>query len=181
MPRATAVPVTPSVVTWAVNESGYPLDELAAATGVSLEVIRSWEEGKRQPNLTQLRAFAHKLKRPLATFLLPQAPKLPLPPLEFRSPPGVERRQLNPSERRSVRDAARLQRVLSWMMRELRQPKVDIPRVSTKAAIESEAAQAHMSGAPTPCGVVRGRRTTQSRAPHPERRRLGPLDLAWPP
>jgi len=142
MPRATAVPVTPLVVTWAVTDSGYPLDELAAVAGVSPEAITSWGAGESQPSLTQLRALANKIKRPLATFLLPEPPKLPAPMLEFRSPPGVERRQLNPSERRAVRDAARLQRVLSWIVSELRLGQDKVPRVSTRAAIENEAARA---------------------------------------
>ncbi len=144
MPRATAVPVTPSVLTWAVTDSGYPLDELAAVAGVSPDVITSWGAGESQPSLTQLRALANKIKRPLAAFLLPRPPELPSPLLEFRSPPGAERRQLNPSERRNVRDAARLQRVLSWMVRELRLPQVNVPRVSIRAAIEGEAAQARV-------------------------------------
>jgi Zn-dependent peptidase ImmA (M78 family) len=142
MPRATAVPITPSVMTWAISESGYPLDELAAATGVSPGTIKLWQAGESQPSLTQLRALASKVKRPLAAFLLPRPPQLPLPPLEFRGPPGEQRSRLNPDERRGVRDAARLQRVLSWILGELGRPKLEVPRVSIKAAIDREAADA---------------------------------------
>lgn len=142
MPRATVVPVTPPVVKWALEESGYPIDEVAAATGVSSKVIRSWEAGETKPTLTQLRAFANKLKRPVAAFLLPRPPRLPLPALEFRRAPGESRRHLNPDERRMVRSAARLQRVLSWINGELHRPEVALPRTSIQASTETAATEA---------------------------------------
>lgn len=135
------MPVTPSVMRWAVDESGYPLEELAAATGVTSATIESWRAGASQPSLTHLRALASKLKRPLAAFLLPHPPRLPVPALEFRRAPGEQRRHLNPDERRLVRSAARLQRVLSWINRELQRPQVGLPRASIKASAESAAVE----------------------------------------
>ncbi len=139
MSRAVAVPVTPSVLTWAVKESGYTHDELAAAVRVPPDEIRSWEAGEHQPNLTQLRALSGKLKRPMAAFLLPRPPRQATPALEFRRAPGEARSQLNADERRMVRAAARLQRVLSWINRELHRPPVLLARVGTRGSAETAA------------------------------------------
>ena len=137
--RATVVPVTPSVVKWALEESGYPVDEVAAAAGVAPATIRAWEAGDEKPALSQLRAFASKLKRPLATFLLPRPPRVLIPALEFRRAPGEARKQLSPDERTMVRLAARLQRVLSWINRELHNAPVDLPRTGIKASTQTAA------------------------------------------
>ena len=142
MSRATAVPVTPSVVEWAVAESGYSLDELAAATDVPADKIGSWAAGDSQPTVTQLRALAGKVRRPLATFLLPRPPRQAKPALRFRAPPGSTRRDLNPSERLRVREAARLQRVLSWMAGELHLPPPGIPRLRPTGSAEKHASEA---------------------------------------
>jgi len=118
-------------VRWAVEESGYSADELARAASVPPEAIEEWANGQRRPLLTQLRKLAAKLKRPLATFLLPKPPNSAVPAVEFRSPPGTERRELNPVERRSLREAARLQRMVSWIAKELKQGPPNLPRVRT--------------------------------------------------
>ncbi len=140
MPHATQVPVTPSVVKWALSESGYQRDELAAASGVSPATVESWATGDAKPTLTQLRAFANKLKRPIATFLLPRPPRLLVPTLELRRAPGERRTELNADERRLVRTAARLQRVLSWMGRELERPSAEIRRIAITVSAETAAA-----------------------------------------
>jgi Zn-dependent peptidase ImmA (M78 family) len=140
---------------WAIAESGYSIEELAAATRVSPEAVRDWEAGRIQPGLTQLRALASKLKRPLATFMLPGPPALPTPTLEFRHPPGVKRRALNPEERRRVREATRLQRVLTWLTSELKRQEVDLPRVSAASSAEREAKAARSRLLPTAVGQKR--------------------------
>jgi len=129
MGRGTEVPITPSVLQWAVEESGYSVDELAQATRVPLDATKEWGTGKSRPLLTHLRKLAAKLKRPFATFLLPKPPKSTVPAVEFRRPPGSERRELNPVERRSLREAARLQRIVSWIAKELNQGPPNLPRV----------------------------------------------------
>lgn len=119
MGRATEVPVTPSVLRWAIEESGYDPEQLAHAVGVDLAVLQKWISGGSKPNLTHARKLANKLHRPFAALLLPGPPESRPLAVEFRHPIGDER-ELNPWERRYLRRAARLQEVLSWLASELK-------------------------------------------------------------
>ena len=133
MPRPT-VPVTGTVVEWAIREAGYDLAALAKKLKVPADVLRAWTKESAQPRLTQLRKLAAQVKRPLATFLLPKPPVVAAPAVEFRSPPGTERRELNPAERRYLREAARLQRFLSWLAKEMGDAPVTLPQERTQTA-----------------------------------------------
>lgn len=126
-PRKT-VPVTAAVVDWAIRESGYSTEDLAAQLKVPEETLRGWATGEAQPGLTQLRNLAAKIKRPVAAFLLPAPPVSIQPTVAFRSPPGANRRELSPVERRYLREARRLQRFLSWVAKELGEEPVDLHR-----------------------------------------------------
>src|SRR5713101_4165303 len=126
MGRATEVPVTPSVLRWAIEESGYDLEHIAHAVGVRLAVLEQWASGDSKPNLTHARKLASKLHRPFAALLLPAPPESRPLPVEFRHPIG-DQRELNPSERRHLRRAARFQEVLSWLARELEFDKPQTP------------------------------------------------------
>ena len=124
MGRAVEVPVTPSVIRWAIDESGYSVDDLALGLGVNSATLNDWAAGVSRPTLTHARKLAAKLHRPFAALLLPAAPeKRPLP-VEFRHS-AAQRRALNPSERRYLRRAARFQEVLGWLVREL---EIEMPR-----------------------------------------------------
>jgi Zn-dependent peptidase ImmA (M78 family)/transcriptional regulator with XRE-family HTH domain len=133
VPPGTFVPVTPSVVKWAVEHSGYTLDALALAIGVSPEALRAWATGQLRPKLGELRKLASQLDRPLATFLLPEPPQPSLPPVEFRSLPKSGHRSLYPVELLRLREAARLQRILAWIMRELQYEKPTLPSLRNSA------------------------------------------------
>lgn len=135
MGRATKVPITPEVLGWAVAESGYGPDEIARAIHVPPQAIRAWIEGTERPSLGEARALATKLRRPLAVFLLPDAPRSTSPAVEFRRLPGSDRRELNPEERNALRDAVRVQRIVSWALQESRAETVSLPahRISDDA------------------------------------------------
>ncbi len=77
MPRGTEVPITPEVLSWAVEESGYSDEQIAAHIGVSADDLASWTRGDTRPTLTPLKKLATKLHRQLATFLLPAPPNSP--------------------------------------------------------------------------------------------------------
>src|SRR5262245_61684815 len=119
MPRGTEVPITPSVLAWAIDESGYSDDTLAETLGVSVDTLQSWRVGDARPNLTQFRKLSTKLHRQRATFLLPEPPTASEVHLEFRDVSSSRSRTLNPVERRYIRRAERMQRVLSWLAVEL--------------------------------------------------------------
>jgi Zn-dependent peptidase ImmA (M78 family) len=134
MPKGapSTVPVTPAVVQWAIDESGYTLENLATAIQVPPEKLQAWARGTDRPKLGELRDLAKQLDRPVATFLLPQPPERSLPSVEFRSTPnGGPGRELYPIELRRLREAARLQRILSWIHRELNLPPIQLPHLRT--------------------------------------------------
>jgi Zn-dependent peptidase ImmA (M78 family)/transcriptional regulator with XRE-family HTH domain len=129
MGHSIEVPVTPSVVQWAIAESGYSVEEIAQTLGVPPPVLNEWLTGRSKPNLTAARKLASKLHRPFAAFLLPDPPRSRPLAVEFRHPVGVQR-ELNPEERRFLRRAARFQEVLSWLTRELAIDKAQTPSAS---------------------------------------------------
>jgi Zn-dependent peptidase ImmA (M78 family)/DNA-binding XRE family transcriptional regulator len=129
MPKATEVPITPDVLEWAVRESGFSDDAIADAVGVSVDRLVAWKEGTSKPSLTQFRKLASKLHRPLATFLLPEAPtQATTIHVDFRDISGRPSRSLNPQERRYVRRAHRIQQVLAWVAIELNELPEPLPR-----------------------------------------------------
>ena len=128
MARSVEVPVTPSVLRWAIQESGYDLDHIAHELDVPQAVLQQWLSGDTKPTLTHARKLASKLHRPFAAFLLPSPPEGRPLAVEFRHP-SQDNRELNPSERRHLRRAARFQEILSWLAREL-----EIARPKTPAA-----------------------------------------------
>src|ERR1019366_9338125 len=105
---------------------GYDPEQLAHGVGVPLPVLEEWASGHRKPNLTQARKLASKLHRPFAALLLPAPPERRPLPVEFRHPIG-DQRELNPSERRHLRRAARFQEILSWLAGELEIEKPQTP------------------------------------------------------
>jgi transcriptional regulator with XRE-family HTH domain len=115
MGKATAVPVTPAVVEWAVAQSGMSEAEVARKVRVSPSTLRAWQEGDKQPILTEARKLASVLHRPFAFFLLPRAPETRTAPIQFRHPPNSTRDVLNAVEQTHIREAGRLQRLLSWL------------------------------------------------------------------
>ena len=136
MPRGTEIPVTGSVLRWAIRDSGYDVDQVAERLGVSASDVESWTSEETRPRLTQFRRLAAMLKRPSAFFLLPKIPDLPKTVVTFRHPPGAERRSLTPQERQRIREAQRLQRGLSWMLKELGWSAPDIPKADVRRTPE---------------------------------------------
>ncbi len=120
MARGKKIPITPTVLGWAIQESGYEPAEVAAAAGVDRGTLAAWlAKSDLRPSLTQFRRLASFLKRPEAVFFLPRPPPLHLPEVQFRSPSGVKHRPPSPEERLHIREAARLQRGLAWVLEEL--------------------------------------------------------------
>lgn len=132
------VPATPSVIAWAIHESGYSLRALATLLKLPEEEIKGWTKGKH-PDLSKLQAFAAAVERPFSVFLLPHPPASSVPAVKFRTSTAASARDLNPEERRRIREAGRLQQVISWLSRELRMPSPDVPSASTKTAADDVA------------------------------------------
>lgn len=127
MGRRVEVPITPSVLEWAIEESGYSLPEVSSVVKGGEPVLASWLDGTAKPSLTEVKDVAKKLHRQVATFLLPKPPKVAAPIVKFRHPLGNKPRPLNPDERRYLRRARRLQEAYAWLASELRRNVVDFP------------------------------------------------------
>jgi Zn-dependent peptidase ImmA (M78 family) len=136
--EAKLVPATPSVIAWAIRESGYSLNALAILLRLSEQEIDSWTKGSR-PEQNKLQALADVLKRPFSAFLLPAPPAAPWPLVKFRSANSSKKRSLFPEERRRIREAARLQEVTSWLVREMDVSLPDIPTASIEREPEDVA------------------------------------------
>lgn len=63
------------------------------------------------------------------------------PPLSvsFRAPVNADRGSLDPKEREVLREAARIQRALSWARREMELGAIDLLRTSTRRRPDSAA------------------------------------------
>ncbi len=140
MGRAIPVPITPAVLSWAISESGYSPVQLAERLHVPLETLQAWQERRALPTLTQFKRLATILRRPSATFLLPEPPPHIRPQVQFRHPPKGPREALNPTELRYLRDASRLQRALAWLLPQLGWPPGEIPKVEIGFPAEQVAA-----------------------------------------
>lgn len=139
MARPTKVPVTPAVVEWAIEESGHSLAELAIKLGVSPQTLRAWLSGKDRPSLTEFHRLANTLKRSEASFFLPKPPKGQRLSVQFRHPPDSGRTDLSPVELVYLREASRLQRTVSWALKEMGHAPIDLPRVEIDSNAEETA------------------------------------------
>lgn len=128
MGRRVEVPITPSVLEWAIAESGYTQPEVSSWIEGGEETLASWLDETAKPSLTEMKVVAGRLHRQLATFLLPEPPVSTGVSIQFRNPLGGPARSLNPVERRYVRRAMRIQTAHAWLLRELGH---DLPALAT--------------------------------------------------
>lgn len=66
--------ITPSVLLWAREESGFSVDEVAQKLQIEASRLLDWEQGIDQPSVSQLRRIANIYKRTVGIFYLPIAP-----------------------------------------------------------------------------------------------------------
>jgi transcriptional regulator with XRE-family HTH domain len=136
MGRAVEVPITPSVLAWAIDQSGIEPSEVARSVDVDEAQLARWVRGNERPGLTAFKKLAQVLRRPSATFLLPRPPLVAEIRVEFRHPPGVADRDLSPDERLRIREVHRLQRTVGWLLDELGDQRPTLPIVKQSDAPE---------------------------------------------
>lgn len=128
MPRATYIPITGSVLRWAINESGLSDTELAKKVGSEPDEVQAWIDGESQPTKTKFNAIVNTLRRPSAAFFLPEPPQhLNLPP-PLRRSVGSRSRALDPKELREIRWARRLQQLVAHLRTQDSAAASDIPQ-----------------------------------------------------
>jgi Zn-dependent peptidase ImmA (M78 family) len=125
------VPITGSVLTWAMAEAGYDTASLAERLHVEAVTVAAWQEERERPGRTQFNQLVQTLRRPSAVFFLPSPPASAGPPLAFRSAPGLHGQQPSPTSLRQFRRARRVQTAASWVLgSEGPEGAVSLPRIS---------------------------------------------------
>ena len=117
-------PVTPSVLRWARETSGFSVDEVAkklesVSKKITPETVLRWEQGETLPRLTALRKLTEIYKRPMAVFFLENPPHEPPPPKSFRLLHTEKPRPLSPKMLLAVRTARRLYHLAKEISEEL--------------------------------------------------------------
>ena len=102
--------VTPSVIEWAINESGYDYAEIAKHLKADEAVIKAWSNGIDRPTTRQLTKLTAKLKRRHSLFFRPSVPPSASLPPELRTAAG---RGPFPNERLEIGRARRVQRFVA--------------------------------------------------------------------
>lgn len=105
MPRSIPALVQPTLLVWARERSGLPIEKAAENADVEVETLRQWELGAERPSIPQLRKLGEIYRRPLAVFFLPEPPKGFDPQREFRRLPGITPQNESPELRLVLRMA----------------------------------------------------------------------------
>lgn len=106
-------PVTPAVLTWAVEQDGRGVGAIADAVGVEIGTLRAWMAGDELPSVGQVSTLAEKLRRPRAFFFLPRPPEQAALPSGFRHPPGGGTRKVSQAVLLEARRSRRVQRAVA--------------------------------------------------------------------
>lgn len=115
MARGQEIPITGSVLQWALDRRGETPESLAAELDLPEQVIQDWLGEAVRPNKTQLAKLSGHFCRPSTFFLLPRPPNDDPLALELRRPPGSHRTAMNRHEDKFLRQARRFQRIASWL------------------------------------------------------------------
>jgi Zn-dependent peptidase ImmA (M78 family)/transcriptional regulator with XRE-family HTH domain len=125
MSSAQAIAITPSLLTWARQESGYDPASVAKRMQVKEERLLAWESGERQPTLKQVENLARVFHRPLSVFFMPQPPHLPPLAAEYRRLSGIEAGHETPEFRLAIRQMVTRRENTLNLMGELGDPVTD--------------------------------------------------------
>lgn len=108
-----SIPVNPSVLRWARETAGVPVEEVArklGRKGITAETVAAWERGEGSPSYIQLEELAYQIyKRPLALFFFPEPPMEETPRQAFRTLPEQEIELMSPRMRYMLRQAKSMQ------------------------------------------------------------------------
>lgn len=116
MPRVQEVPITASVLDWAIDESGMSSEDVARPLGVSPDEVVAWRHGSSLPSRGQFTHLSEILKRPSAMFFLDRPPKESAPKVGLRAALGDLKRELSRDERNAIRYARGLQVLIGWTL-----------------------------------------------------------------
>ena len=113
------VPISTTALSWAIETSGIPKEHLDAYCQFPPGTIDGWLAGKAQPNQTQFKKLASKLKRQPVVFFMEDLPPTSEAIVELRSTVDTGSKNLSPQARHSIRDAIRVQKFVRLIQEEL--------------------------------------------------------------
>lgn len=129
------LPVNPSILLWAREQSGFPLEQVAKKLHVKISRIASWEQGEFAPSFRQTQELARVYHRPFNLFFQSEPPKLPPLSAEYRRLPGVVSGQESPELRLAVRQMSLRREYAANLFSEL---SGDVPEFKMKAHLNEE-------------------------------------------
>ncbi len=154
MAAGQVIAINPSLLVWAREESGYPVDRVAKRLHVKEERVAAWEKGELRPTLRQVEELARFFHRPLSVFFMPRPPQLPPLAAEYRRLSGVEPGHESPELRLALRQMVTRRenalnligelgdRIPEFMMRaSMRESPVDVGnrlRAATRVTLETQ-------------------------------------------
>lgn len=112
-------PINPKVLRWARESLAIDLERAAKAAVVPPERYKKWELGEELPTISKLRKLANLYKRPLPVFFMPQVPKEPPIPKDFRTFHPNEDSYLTTESKLAIRKAMWYQSVARDLMNEM--------------------------------------------------------------
>lgn len=122
MSTSFRVSINPELLIWAIDNSGYELQDIASSVGVTLETLVSWQSGESMPTWRQLKALANKTGRPVAAFYLPSPPDVPKGLRDFRTYPGAVLGDFSPELRKLIREGRSLREQAVELLDTLEEP-----------------------------------------------------------
>jgi Predicted Zn peptidase len=103
MSSRQTIAINPHLLTWAREESGYPVERVAKRLQVKPERFEAWEQGELKPTMRQVVDLAQFFHRPLSIFFMSTPPELPPLAAEYRRLPGVKPGHESPELRLALR------------------------------------------------------------------------------
>jgi Zn-dependent peptidase ImmA (M78 family) len=135
----TEVPITGTVLAWAMDEAGVDDATLAKRTKVNVTDVQAWKAGTARPGRTEFKQILATVRRPSAIFFMPSPPVSQAMPTRFRYAPGLRDHKLTPTALREIRRARRLQRAVGWVYASNNVSVVDLPRYDWEATDPAQA------------------------------------------
>lgn len=128
MPRRIPLPITGSVLAWAIQQAGLSVEEVAASTRFSPDSIQAWIDNEAKPTIGQVRKLAEVVRRPVAVFYLPSPPQDVGVPPALRRTAGATQQDLTPEQLRQARRARRMQRLAHSLLASQASAGPQLPR-----------------------------------------------------
>ncbi|HJX50443.1 hypothetical protein A3K73_00290 [Candidatus Pacearchaeota archaeon RBG_13_36_9] len=82
------IEIKPEILKWAINGAGFKNEEISKKISGKESIVDEWLSGKAKPTLKQLEKLAFYVRRPIASFFLPNVPEEKPLPKDFRVIPN---------------------------------------------------------------------------------------------